>query len=109
MGTVVPVGPSGSGQLVKAANQLIIAGTIQAVSEALVLLKAAGVDREAAVQALSGGMASSRILERKAPLMLAGEFPQTFRAALHDKDLGIVEQVARDLGVATPLGDVVRR
>lgn len=105
--TIVHTGPSGSGQLVKAANQLVIAGTIQALAEALVLLEAAGVDRTAAVQALGGGMAASRILERKAPMMLAGEFPATFRAELHAKDLAIVEGTARDLGVPTPLGDLV--
>jgi 2-hydroxy-3-oxopropionate reductase len=107
--TIVHVGPPGSGQLVKAANQLIIAGTLEVLAEALVLLQAAGVDRAAAVEALGGGMAGSRILERKAPMMLAGEMAPTFRAALHDKDLGIVEQTACDLGVPTPVGDVVRR
>jgi 2-hydroxy-3-oxopropionate reductase len=107
--TIVHVGPAGSGQLVKAANQLIIAGTLEVLAEALVLLQAAGVDRAAAVEALGGGMAGSRILERKAPMMLTGEMGATFRAALHDKDLGIVEQTARSLGVPTPVGDVVRR
>jgi 2-hydroxy-3-oxopropionate reductase len=107
--TIVHVGPPGSGQLVKAANQLIIAGTLEVLAEALVLLQAAGVDRAAAVEALGGGMAGSRILERKGPMMLSGEMAATFRAALHDKDLGIVEQTARDLGVPTPVGDVVHR
>jgi 2-hydroxy-3-oxopropionate reductase len=107
--TVVHVGPAGAGQLVKAANQLIIAGTLEVLAEALVLLQAAGVDRGAAVEALGGGMAGSRILERKAPMMLSGDLKATFRAALHDKDLGIVEETARSLGVPTPVGDVVHR
>jgi 2-hydroxy-3-oxopropionate reductase len=104
--TITHVGPAGSGQLVKAANQLIIGGTLAVVSEALVLLRAAGVDLESAVAALSGGMAASRILERKAPLMLADDFTPTFRAELHDKDLRIVQAAAADLGVPIPAGEV---
>jgi 2-hydroxy-3-oxopropionate reductase len=107
--TITHVGPAGSGQLVKAANQLIIGGTLAVVSEALVLLHAAGVDRSAAVQALGGGMAASRILERKAPLMLSGEYRPTFRAELHHKDLGIVQQTAAALGVPIPVGDEAAR
>jgi 2-hydroxy-3-oxopropionate reductase len=104
--TITHVGPAGSGQLVKTANQLIIGGTLAVVSEALVLLRAAGVDLESAVAALSGGMAASRILERKAPLMLADDFTPTFRAELHDKDLRIVQAAAADLGVPIPAGEV---
>jgi 2-hydroxy-3-oxopropionate reductase len=104
--TVTHVGPPGSGQLVKAANQLIIGATLAVVSEALVLLGAAGVDLDPAVEALSGGMAASRILERKAPLMLAGDFTPTFRAELHDKDLRIVQATAATLGIPIPAGDV---
>jgi 2-hydroxy-3-oxopropionate reductase len=104
--TVTHVGPAGSGQLVKAANQLIIGGTLAVVSEALVLLEAAGIDLETAVAALAGGMAASRILERKAPLMLADDYAPTFRAELHDKDLRIVQATAADLGLAIPVGEV---
>jgi 2-hydroxy-3-oxopropionate reductase len=69
---LVLVGPPGSGQTVKAANQLIVAGTLELVAEAIVFLRAYGVDTAAAVEVLSGGLAGSRVLERKAGNMLAG-------------------------------------
>ena len=84
--TVVLVGPPGSGQTVKAANQLIVAGNIELVAEAIVFLRAYGVDTEAAVSVLTGGLAGSRILERKAASMLAGNFEPGFRIDLHHKD-----------------------
>lgn len=101
--TVVHVGPAGSGQLVKAANQLLVAGTIELVSEAIVLLEAHGVDMEPAVQVLAGGLAGNAILERKAAGMLARDFNPGFRIDLHHKDLGITLATARDAGVALPL------
>ncbi len=102
--TVVHVGPAGSGQTVKAANQLIVAGTIELVAEALVFLEAHGVDTEAAVKVLAGGLAGNRILDRKAANMIAREFTPGFRVDLHHKDLGIVTSAAREAGVAIPLG-----
>jgi 2-hydroxy-3-oxopropionate reductase len=105
--TIVHVGPSGAGQTVKAANQLIVAGTIQLVAEALVFLEAHGVDTEAAVRVLGGGLAGNRILDGKAIAMSRREFRPGFRAELHHKDLGIVTAAARQAGVAIPLGAVV--
>jgi 2-hydroxy-3-oxopropionate reductase len=105
--TVVHVGPSGSGQTVKAANQLIVAGTIELVAEAIVFLEAYGVDTEAAVQVLAGGLAGNAILERKAAGMLRRDFTPGFRIELHDKDMGIVTSAAREAGVVIPLGAVV--
>jgi len=105
--TVVHVGPAGSGQTVKAANQLIVAGTIELVAEAIVFLEAYGVDTEAAVKVLAGGLAGNAILERKAAGMLAREFTPGFRIDLHHKDLGIVLAAAREAGVVIPLGAVV--
>ena len=102
--TVVLVGPPGSGQTVKAANQLIVAGTIELVAEAIVFLRAYGVDTEAAVAVLAGGLAGNQILERKAANMLAGNFQPGFRIDLHHKDMGIVTAAARERDVAIPLG-----
>jgi 2-hydroxy-3-oxopropionate reductase len=102
--TVVHVGPAGAGQTVKAANQLIVAGTVQLVAEALVFLQAHGVDLEAAVRVLAGGLAGSTVLDRKAPGMIARNFTPGFRVDLHHKDLGIVTAAARQMGVAIPLG-----
>jgi 2-hydroxy-3-oxopropionate reductase len=105
--TIVHVGPAGSGQTVKAANQLIVAGTIELVAESIVFLEAYGVDMEAAVKVLAGGLAGNAILDRKAAGMLARNFTPGFRLTLHHKDLGIVQSAARAAGVVTPLGAVV--
>jgi len=105
--TVVHVGPVGAGQTVKAANQLIVAGTIELVAEAIVFLEAYGVDMEAAIKVLAGGLAGNAILERKAPGMLARDFTPGFRIELHHKDMGIVTSAAREAGVVVPLGAVV--
>jgi 2-hydroxy-3-oxopropionate reductase len=105
--TVVHVGPAGSGQTVKAANQLIVAGTIQLVAEALVFLEAHGVDTDAGIRVLAGGLAGNRILDRKGESMRRRDFTPGFRVDLHHKDLGIVLDSARDSGVVLPLGAVV--
>jgi 2-hydroxy-3-oxopropionate reductase len=102
--TVVHVGPAGAGQTVKAANQLVVAGNIQLLAEALVFLEAHGVDTEAAVAVLGGGLAGSTVLNRKAAGMRAREFTPGFRVDLHHKDLGIATDAAREAGVAIPIG-----
>lgn len=104
--TVVRVGPPGSGQTVKAANQLIVAGTITLVAEAVVFLEAHGVDTKAAVRVLSAGLAGSTILDRKSKAMLARDFTPGFRVDLHHNDMGIVTTAAREAGVAIPLGSL---
>lgn len=106
-GTVVHVGPHGAGQTVKAANQMIVAGTIGLVAESLVFLQAHGIDPRAAVGVLANGMAGSTVLDRKAEAMINGEFGPGFRAELHHKDLGIAVTAAREVGVALPLGATV--
>jgi 2-hydroxy-3-oxopropionate reductase len=101
--TLVRVGPSGCGQIVKAANQLIVAGTLSLLAEALVFLEAHGVHTDAAVRVLGGGLAGSAVLERKAGQMLKRDYTPGFRVELHHKDMGIVIDAARTAGVATPL------
>lgn len=105
--TIVLVGPSGSGQTVKAANQLIVAANIQALSEAVVFLEAYGVDADAAIKVLGGGLAGSAVLDQKAQKILDREFAPGFRLALHNKDMGIVTSAAREAGVVLPLGALV--
>ena len=105
--TIVHVGPSGSGQTVKAANQLIVAVNIQALSEAIVFLEAYGVDTDAALKVLGGGLAGSKVLDQKGQKMLSRNFDPGFRLALHNKDLGIVTSAAREAGVVVPLGAAV--
>jgi len=105
--TIVLVGPSGSGQTVKAANQLIVAGNIGLLAEAVVFLEAYGVETTSALQVLGGGLAGSKVLEQKGQKMLDRSFEPGFRLALHHKDMGIVTAAAREAGVAIPLGSSV--
>ena len=105
--TVVHVGTSGAGQTVKAANQMIVGGTLALVAEALVFLHACDVDRSLALEVLAGGLAGSRVLDRKAPSMLARTFDPGFRIDLHDKDLGIAMDAVRLAGISTPVGALV--
>ncbi len=98
------VGPSGAGQFVKAANQLVVGGTYALVAEAILLMEASGVDARAGLDVLAGGLAGSRILELKRESMLARDFTPGFRIDLHHKDMGIVLDAARQAEVALPFG-----
>ena len=89
------VGKSGSGQTVKACNQIVVAVTIEAISEALVLGAKAGVDPATILRVLSGGMAASRVMELRSENLLTHTFTPGFRVALHHKDLGIALATAR--------------
>ncbi|MEU6218851.1 2-hydroxy-3-oxopropionate reductase [Streptomyces sp. NPDC047022] len=105
--TIVLCGPHGSGQTVKAANQLIVAVNIQACAEAVVFLEKSGVDLEAALDVLGGGLAGSTVLARKRDNFLQRDFEPGFRIDLHHKDMGIVMDAARAVGAALPVGAVV--
>lgn len=105
--TIVHVGPAGSGQTVKAANQLIVAANLQGLAEAVVFLEAHGVDMSAAVEVLGGGLAGSTVLGRKSGNMLDRSFAPGFRLDLFHKDMGIVQAAAREKGVTTLLGALV--
>jgi 2-hydroxy-3-oxopropionate reductase len=107
LGTAVHVGAAGSGQTVKAANQLVVGGTYALVAEAIVLLEASGLDASVGLDLLAGGLAGSRILELKRQSMVAREFQPGFRIDLHHKDMGIILDAARDAGVALPVGNLV--
>jgi 2-hydroxy-3-oxopropionate reductase len=100
--TIVHVGPVGSGQVVKACNQVVVALTIEAVSEALVLGSKAGVDPAVIIEALSGGLAANRVMEMRGRNFLEHDFTPGFRVDLHHKDLGIALASAREYGVALP-------
>ncbi|MER8071035.1 2-hydroxy-3-oxopropionate reductase [Streptomyces sp. NPDC094034] len=105
--TIVLCGPHGSGQTVKAANQLIVAVNIQACAEAVVFLERSGVDLAAALDVLNGGLAGSTVLTRKKDNFLNRDFRPGFRIDLHHKDMGIVTDAARNVGAALPVGAVV--
>jgi 2-hydroxy-3-oxopropionate reductase len=102
--TVVRVGQNGAGQTVKAANQLIVAGTLELLAEAIVFLEAHDVDPAVALTVLGGGLAGSTILARKGEAMVGRQFTPGFRVELHHKDMGIVLSAARQTRVAIPLG-----
>lgn len=101
--TITHVGPIGSGQAVKAVNQVILAGTYLGVAEGVVLAIKAGLDVEQVVGALSGGAAQSWVLSNRSGRMLANDYPLGFKVALHRKDLGIALQLARETGTALPI------
>ncbi|WP_037368174.1 2-hydroxy-3-oxopropionate reductase [Amycolatopsis orientalis] len=105
--TVVHVGPHGAGQVVKAANQLVVGGIYGLVAEAIVLLEASGVDAGTGLDVLAGGLAGSRILELKRKSMVARQFEPGFRIDLHHKDMGIALAAARQSDVALPLTGLV--
>ena len=96
------VGGSGAGQVCKACNQIVVALTIEAVAEALVLAQKAGVDPAKVRQALMGGFAQSRILEVHGQRMLDRNFAPGFRVRLHVKDLNIALSSGREYGAALP-------
>ncbi|MCM3564518.1 MAG: 2-hydroxy-3-oxopropionate reductase [Hydrogenophaga sp.] len=96
------VGGNGDGQTTKVANQIIVALNIAAVSEALVFASKAGADPAKVREALMGGFAASRILEVHGERMIKRTFNPGFRIKLHQKDLGLALQGARELGVALP-------
>ncbi|MFD4644012.1 NAD(P)-dependent oxidoreductase [Lentzea sp. NPDC058436] len=101
--TIVHVGPHGAGQVVKAANQLMVGGIYALVAESIVLLEASGVDPKAGLDVLAGGLAANRILDLKRESMIAREFQPGFRIDLHHKDMGIALDAARAADVALPV------
>lgn len=105
--TLVHVGPVGAGQLVKAANQMLVAGNIALVGEAVTLLRRSDVNVEAALTVLGGGLAASKVLETKAPKMLTRDFEPGFRVDLHHKDLKIALAAAEQAQIAVPLTGVI--
>ncbi|MCB1899553.1 MAG: 2-hydroxy-3-oxopropionate reductase [Rhodocyclaceae bacterium] len=96
------VGGNGDGQITKVANQIIVALTIEAVGEALVLAAKAGADPAKVRQALMGGFANSRILEVHGERMVKRTFDPGFRIELHQKDLNLALTTGRQLGVSLP-------
>jgi 2-hydroxy-3-oxopropionate reductase len=99
---IVHIGDHGAGQVCKACNQIVVGQTIAGVGEALLLAEAAGVDGARVREALLGGFAGSRILEVHGQRMLDGNYTPGFKAALHQKDMRIVQETAHELGLGLP-------
>ncbi|GJE59165.1 2-hydroxy-3-oxopropionate reductase [Methylobacterium trifolii] len=100
--TVTHVGPAGSGQVAKVANQIIVALTIEAVAEGLLFASKAGADPAKVRQAITGGLATSRILELHGERMIKRTFDPGFRIGLHQKDLNLALEGAKALGLSLP-------
>jgi len=107
MGTPVHVGAAGSGQIVKACNQIIVGIVLEGVSEALVLGSKAGVDPAKVIEAVSGGLAGTKVMDQKRDKFLGHDFDPGFRVELHHKDLGIALATAREVGVPLPVTALV--
>src|ERR687890_498179 len=105
--TVVHVGGTGAGQVVKACNQIVVALVIEAVAEALVLGTKAGVAPGRVVEVLSGGLASNKVLEVKGEKFLSHDFAPGGKVEYHRKDLGITLEAGREYGVTLPVAAYV--
>jgi 2-hydroxy-3-oxopropionate reductase len=106
--TITLLGPLGMGGFTKLANQIIVAVNLTALAEALTLGKKAGLDRELLLTALGGGLAGSKCLDQKKANYLAGAYNPGFKVDLHFKDLGLIMESARALGVPLPATAVVQ-
>jgi 2-hydroxy-3-oxopropionate reductase len=108
-GTVVHVGGTGAGQVVKACNQIVVALVIEAVAEAMVLGTKAGVATGSVLEILSGGLASSKVLEVKGEKFLSHEFTPGGKVEYHRKDLRIALAAGREYGVTLPIAALVEQ
>jgi 3-hydroxyisobutyrate dehydrogenase len=107
--TITHVGPIGAGQLTKAINQIVVAGTYWGVAEGIALGLKAGLDMEKVLQAVGGGAATSWALVNRSENMIKNTYPLGFRVKLHHKDLNIAINVARELGVTLPVSAYVEQ
>lgn len=106
--TITHLGPLGFGGFTKLVNQIIVAVNLTALGEALTLAKKAGLDRELTLKALAGGLAGSKCLDQKTANYVSGTYNPGFKIDLHHKDLGLIMESARALGVPLPATAVVQ-
>ncbi|MFQ5829798.1 MAG: 2-hydroxy-3-oxopropionate reductase [Candidatus Methylomirabilia bacterium] len=106
--TITHLGSLGAGGFTKLANQIIVAVNFTAIAEALTLASKAGLDLDRTIKALSGGLAGSRCLEQKTPNYLGHSYNPGFKVDLHFKDLGLIMEAARSLGVPLPTTALVQ-
>ena len=93
------IGKNGSGQITKACNQILVAGTLVAVSEVLLMAKKSGCNLNLVREALMGGFANSKILEVHGDRMISSDYKPGFKSKLHLKDLDIALNIAKDLNI----------
>ena len=106
--SVVHCGDLGAGNTTKLANQIIVAGNIAVLAEALTMVKKAGVDPLVVFEAIKGGLAGSTVMNAKAPMMIEGNFKPGFRVDLHIKDLGNALDTAHKVGAPVPITAMVQ-
>jgi 2-hydroxy-3-oxopropionate reductase len=107
--TITHMGPLGTGGFTKLANQIIVAINLTAIGEALVFGTKAGVDPEKMIRALSGGLAGSKCLDQKQEKILSGDFAPGFKIDLHSKDLSLISDAAKSIGVPIPTAAFVEQ
>ncbi len=105
--SIVHVGPVGCGQIAKAVNQVVIAGTYQAIAEGLCLAKKAGADPARVVAAIENGAAQSWVMANRSKNMRDDRYPLGFRVRLHRKDLAIALDTARQVQLPLPVASYV--
>ena len=108
-GSIVLCGGHGAGNTTKLANQIIVAGNIAALGEALVLAKKSGIDPKVVFEAIRGGLAGSTVMNTKGPMMLEGNFDPGFRIVLHQKDLHNAILTGKDVGVPLMVTGMVQQ
>jgi len=107
--TITHVGPIGAGQMTKAINQIVVAGTYWSVAEGVALGLKAGLDMQKVIQAVGGGAAGSWAMDNRSGNMINNSYPLGFKVQLHRKDLTIALNVARELGVTLPVTALVEQ
>ncbi len=107
--TITHMGPLGAGGFTKLANQIIVAINLTAIGEALVFGTKAGVDPQKMIRALAGGLAGSKCLDQKSEKILTGDFAPGFKIDLHFKDLNLIHEAARSVGVPIPTAALVEQ
>lgn len=105
---IVLMGPVGAGQATKAVNQIAVAGIAQAVTEALAFAEAEGLPLDKVIDVVGSGAAGSWFMAHRGPTIREGRYPLGFKVSLHDKDLGIVQQMAVAHGVQLPVVEMTR-
>jgi len=107
--TITHMGPIGTGGFTKLANQIIVAVNLTAIGEALVFGTKAGVDPQKMIRALAGGLAGSKCLDQKSEKILSGDFAPGFKIDLHFKDLNLIQDAARSVGMPIPTAAFVEQ
>ena len=107
--TITHMGSLGAGGFTKLANQIIVAINLTAIGEALVFGAKAGVDPQKMIRALGGGLAGSKCLDQKSEKILSGDFAPGFKIDLHFKDLNLIQDAARSIGVPIPTAAFVEQ